>query len=112
MTIGELNAYGILFPAGAGKCNVYAAENLQKYLRKTCGAELTIQQDDGPVNSPFFSIGNTRPFRENTGDFDRSVLVHDGFRIFSDADGNVYFDSLSHRGVMYAVFDFIEQELG
>jgi len=112
MTIVELQTYTILLPADAGECNVYAAENLQEYLRKTCGVVPEILRDDGPVNGPFFSIGNTRPFREHTGDFDRSVLVHDGFRIFADENKNIYFDSLSHRGVMYAVFDFIERELG
>lgn len=112
MTLEQLSTYTILLPADAGECNIYAAENLQTYLQKTCGVTPEIQRDNDGIPALFFSIGSTRPFRENTGDFDRSVLLHDGFRIFTDAAGNVYFDSLTHRGVMYAVFDFIEQQLG
>lgn len=112
MTIQELTQYRIMLPADAGECNRYAAENLQRYVKKSCGVELSVIDDDLPVNSPFFSVGDTQPFQENTGDFDRSVLVHDGFRIFMSESRDIFFDSLSQRGVMYAVFDFIEKELG
>lgn len=112
MTIQELRQYKILIRADAGECNRYTAENLRNYVKKTCGVELKIVQDALPVSSPFFSIGSTQPFQEETGDFERSMLVHDGFRIFMTDHGDIYFDSLSHRGVMYAVFDFIERELG
>ena len=112
MTIQELKQYKILIRRDAGECNRYAAENLKSYVSKTCSVELPIVEDDIPVNSPFFSIGDTGAFRKNTGDFDRSVLVNDGFRIFMTESKDIYFDSLSHRGVMYAVFDFIEVELG
>lgn len=112
LTTEELAQYKILIPADAGECNRYAAENLQCYVNKTCGINLAILQDDELVTCPFFSIGNTRPFQDSTGNSDRSVLVHDGFRIFMTDSNVIYFDSLSHRGVMYAVFDFIEKELG
>lgn len=112
MTKKELEKYKILIPYNAGECNQYTAENLQNYLNKTCAVNLAIVQDNQWDVGPFFSIGNTQQFQKDTGDFDRSILVHDGFRIFISEQGNIYFDSLSHRGVMYAVFDFIEKELG
>lgn len=112
MTIQELKQYKILIQADAGECNRYAAENLQKYVKMCCGIELVLVQDNGPVDSPFFSIGNTKAFQERKDESDRSILVHDGFRIFMTESRDIYFDSLSTRGVMYAVFDFIEQELG
>lgn len=112
MTIQELRQYKILIRADAGECNRYTAENLRNYVKKTCGVELKIVQDSLSVSSPFFSIGSTQPLQEQIGDFERSMLVHDGFRIFMTDNGDIYFDSLSHRGVMYSVFDFIERELG
>ena len=108
----ELNKYKILLAADAGECNQYAAENLQNYVDKTCHVRLEIVRDNEEKTGPFFSIGKTQLFLEANGEFDRSVLVHDGFRIFADEKGNIFFDSLSVRGVMYAVFDFIEKELG
>ena len=112
MTIQELKQYKILLPEQASECNQYAAENLQKYVKATCGFELKIVRENESVHSPFFSLGDTEMFRAKTGEFDRTVLVHDAFRIFMSEEGDIYFDSLSHRGVMYAVFDFIEAELG
>ena len=112
MTIEKLKQYKIVVKQDAGECNLYAAENLKNYVKKTCDVELGIVRDNEALQSPFFSIGQTTYFEQNKGDFDRSVLKHDGFRIFQTASGDIYFDSLSHRGVMYAVFDFIEVELG
>ena len=112
MKAQELNRYKILIKEDAGACNVYAAENLQKYISLTCRVELEIVRDGTLPDQPVFSIGETKLFSMYTGAFDRSVLTHDGFRIFKNGRGDVFFDSLSHRGVMYAVFDFIEVELG
>ena len=112
MTLDKLANYKILLSAEAGECNQYAAENLQRYIYETCGIHLDIVRDHEGAMEPFFSIADTKLFLENNSDFDRSMLVHDGFRIFMDGGGNIFFDSLSQRGVMYAVFDFIEKELG
>ena len=112
MKAQELNRYKILIKEDAGACNVYAAENLQKYISLTCRVELEIVRDGTLPDQPVFSIGETKLFSMYTDAFDRSVLTHDGFRIFKNGRGDVFFDSLSHRGVMYAVFDFIEVELG
>ena len=111
MNLSELKKYKIVLPENAGECNVYASENLKKYIEKTTGIELPIVTDT-MATPPFFSIGATKQFAVATGDFDRSQLIHDGFRIFKDQNDSIYFDSLSHRGVMYAVFDFIEERLG
>lgn len=112
MNVKELKNYKILVKENAGECNLYSAENLQKYIKLTADIDIEIVSDEKDVSSPFFSIGQTKAFLKATKDFDRSTLIHDGFRIFKDEDNNIYFDSLSHRGVMYAVFDFIEVELG
>ena len=111
MNLSELKNYKIIVKKDAGECNLYSAENLQKYIEKTTGVKLEIVTCDKAV-APFFSIGETCQFKVATKDFDRSTLIHDGFRIFKDENDSIYFDSLSHRGVMYAVFDFIEKELG
>ena len=111
MNLTELKNYKIVVKKDAGECNLYSAENLQKYLEKTTGVKLEIVTCD-KASAPFFSIGETCQFKVATKDFDRSKLIHDGFRIFKDENNSIYFDSLSNRGVMYAVFDFIEVELG
>lgn len=112
MKIEHLTQYKILIPADAGECNRYAAENLQVYIKKTCGVDLAIIQDNQQLTGPYFSIGKTHLLEQHSKDFDRSILIHDGFRIFMTDNGDIFFDSLTHRGVMYAVFDFIEKELG
>ena len=112
MTVTELTSYHILLKKDAGECNRYAADNLQKYISLTCGVTLPIITEGENCAKHVFSIGGTELFQKYTGDFDRSALIHDGFRIFSNDNGDIFFDSLSHRGVMYAVFDFIEVELG
>lgn len=112
MNVKELKKYKILVKSDAGECNLYAAENLQKYLKLTTKVNLKIVTDDKAVSFPFFSIGETKEFLKANKDFDRTTLIHDGFRIFKDENNNIYFDSLSPRGVMYAVFDFLEVELG
>ena len=111
MNLKQLKNYKIVVKKDAGECNLYSAENLQKYLEKTTGVKLEIVTCDKAA-APFFSIGETCQFKLATKDFDRSTLIHDGFRIFKDENDSIYFDSLSNRGVMYAVFDFIEVELG
>ena len=112
MDLNQLKGYKILVKKDAGECNVYASQNLQKYIEKTTGITLPIVSDDSIFEPPFFSIGQTLPFAAATGNFDRKTLIHDGFRVFKDKNDNVYFDSLTDRGVMYAVFDFIEKYLG
>ena len=99
MNLSELKKYKIAVKKDAGECNLYSAENLQKYLEKTTGVKLEIVTCDKAV-APFFSIGETCQFKVATKDFDRSQLIHDGFRIFKDENDSIYFDSLSNRGVM------------
>ena len=104
-----MNFKSILIPSAADECVVYAAEKLKEYVFKVSGVSLVITEKKG--DGYFFSIGKTSAVSaEIYSDF-TACVKGDGYGIFS-RDENVFLAAKSSRGLMYAVYGYIEKCLG
>ena len=100
--------YTVLLPEESIESDCIAAETLQKYVKLCTGAELSISFQP---TAKFISIGNTKAYRNLGVDLSQKELNGDGFKIIFQ-DGNIYLCALSNRGVVYAVYEFLERYLG
>ena len=91
------------------RTEVYAAEELQKYIKQISGAELPIVADNVAVSEKEIIIGKTN--REKTGEFDRTELTEDGF-VIKTTGGKVWLVGGGNRGTLYSVYTFLEEYIG
>ncbi len=82
-----------------GQAVTYAAAELQEYIETTCGAKLEI------VDSA--EVGTKRLLLDVTKIDDST----DNFKYYSDADG-IVFEGSAKRGIIYSVYNFLENQLG
>ena len=103
--------YKIVIPAQANETEVYAAEEMQKYVKQSTGVELAIVRDNAGVTlgQKLLSIGKTK-FVSETG-LDTSNLNVDGFRI-KTKDETVMINGERDRGTLYGVYSFLEKFIG
>ena len=98
--------YTIVIPEAADAGVRAAAEQLQSYLFKISGAELTVADDTSPVREHEILLGNTS--RAVT---DVSALGDEGFTIYVAGEKLIIAGGATH-GVLYGVFTFLEEQLG
>jgi len=96
---GDITQFVIACPAEAGKTTAHAAAELQKYITLTVGVTLPIREMPLPP-------GTKRILLDDTS-------IHDDctYRYFTDADGIIIAGD-HERGIIYAVYHFLEKTLG
>ncbi len=101
--------YVIVRSANATETEVYAAEELQSYLKKISGAKLSIVTDKKAATEKEIVVGKTN--RESTGAFNRTELGEDGF-VIKTTGSKVWLVGGGNRGTLYSVYSFLEEYLG
>lgn len=89
-------------PLAAQESMDVAADELQSYIEKTCGARLAIvtDHDAAPAHALRLAIGSVADY----GDEAFSIKVTDS--------GDVVITGGRYRGCMYGVYDFLEEDIG
>jgi hypothetical protein len=85
----------------------FAAKELQKYVKSITGTDIPIVQEL-IKGKPYIILG-TSEFAPVAALRKTMQLEFDGFSIF-DHEGNLYFTSNYPRGVLFAVYDFLEMQ--
>ncbi len=99
----------IVIPDAATPTEQFAAEELRSYLAQISGAELVIETQGAATDSPRILVGRTlegEPVREALAGEDPEA-----FAVRTVGDDLVLVGA-SDRGTLYAVYDFLEQDLG
>jgi len=98
----------IVVPRQPTATEQFAADELQSYLRQISGATVVVGPEEDVVEGPRLLIGNTQAGRSIApieGDEPEAFLVR------TDGD-DLVLRGASDRGTLYAVYDFLEQDLG
>lgn len=88
----------------------YAASQLADYLKKITGAAFKTS-DNASVNGNRIFVGQTREVKRLLGDFDWKSLRVDGILIRTTGN-DLILSGDRPRGSMYAVYTFLEDQLG
>jgi hypothetical protein len=98
--------YGLVFDK-QNKASVYAANELNKYLKRCCNFTLSDYQNQ----KHFISIGISDITKDFIDKLDKSALKESGLYIAFN-DGNIYIYGGSDKGVIYGTYEFLERYLG
>lgn len=104
------DTYEIRIASGASCCERYAAEELQGLILKSLRIRLEILEGT-EKKANCFSLGKTDAREKVHCSVSTDTLRNDGFVLFG-ADGNVYLDAATSRGILYAVYEYAERYLG
>lgn len=88
----------------------YAAAQLAAYLRRVTGAEFQVT-DDASVSGSRIFVGQTAAAKQKVGKFDWASLRTDGI-IVRTVGNDLIVSGDRPRGSMYAVYAFLEDQLG
>ena len=109
--------YVILTKATPSETESYAAKELADTFYRCTSKNLEIVNETAPLEGKhFISLGSTTYF-ENVAksnskiDLSKEALNEDGFYIYTNSE-NVYINGYNDRGVMYGVYEFLEDTLG
>lgn len=106
---GQANAT-IVLGADATETERYAASQLATYLKRVTGAEFPISNTAAVTGNRIF-VGQTTATKQRLGDFDWKSLRIDGILIRT-IDNDLVLSGDRPRGSMYAVYTFLEEQLG
>lgn len=104
--------YVIVRPLASSPSQVYAAEELQRFVRAMTGVELLIATDDGPLPPKAILLGATRHTAGVLGGApDASALGDDGFHLRTAGE---YLCIIAGpvRGALYGVYELLERYWG
>ncbi|MCD6360506.1 MAG: DUF4838 domain-containing protein [Armatimonadetes bacterium] len=99
----------VVMPAEPSATERFAAGELRDYLNRISGAELTVESEGRTTVPPRIFIGATqagRPVREELGRDEPEAFA------VRTAGDDLVLVGASDRGALYAVYDFLEQDLG
>lgn len=113
----------IVAPSNATPRELFAAEELQKYIQKISGARLTIKADKENLSGNLILIGGPERNRYTAmhitqKEFDASVPGPEGMMIRTVGKNRLILAGSSknareyERGTLYAVYEFLETHLG
>jgi alpha-glucuronidase len=107
---GEAPRYVIVRPAvAASPSQVYAAEELQKFIAQATGVELPIQTDEQPFPETAIILGNTKYSEALLGEpADMDALGDDGFRLVTRKNHLMILGG-PVRGTLYGVYEVLER---
>ncbi len=100
---------GIVVPHDAPAADLAAAEELQKYLEQITGALLPVHSET--PETAFISVGRTEAWRAAALAGKDRDLGFEGYGVAVDG-GNLYLWGGSRRGALFAVYAFLEEDLG
>ena len=104
----KITGYTILCAENASKSEVFATKELQKYLALTTGVKFSVESQ---AAGKFISVGNTEAFLALGVQLTEQALNGDGF-IVKVIGENVYLAAATNRGIIYAVYHFLEKYCG
>ncbi|MBO4355297.1 MAG: DUF4838 domain-containing protein, partial [Clostridia bacterium] len=99
--------YRIVIPSNASDGTRYAAEELAKYLKEICSAELPIVEDNVKPQAKEIVIGRA----DREGVPSGNNLKNDGYVIRTSGE-KLFLTGQNERGNAYAVYGFLEKKLG
>lgn len=103
------SSYVIVRPEQSSPSQVYAAEELQKFIKQMTGAELSIQTDGKPLPPKAIILGNGRYTAQVLGNEpDMAKLGTDGFQLYSKAPYLLVIGG-GTRGTLYGVYELLEK---
>ena len=104
---GGKSDYTIVIPADAIPSEVYAANDLAKTLKEICGADLPVKKmgEGNPKQAIYLGIPYDRK------ESDKVTYGPEEFAIRMSG-ANLVIEGGRPRGVMYGVYDFLEDDLG
>ncbi|MDD3663268.1 MAG: DUF4838 domain-containing protein, partial [Candidatus Pacebacteria bacterium] len=112
MTSNGASDYVIIRPAKSSEAQIYAAQELQKYVKQISGCDLEIRTDETPLPPRAILLGETRFTAQLLGGQpDMKKLVADGFRLCTKTPYILIIGS-RQRGTIYGVYELLEKYLG
>ncbi|MFA6930082.1 MAG: DUF4838 domain-containing protein [Lentisphaeria bacterium] len=103
--------YVIAIPLAASIQERFVGNELASHLEKISGVKLEIAKENIlPTGKKIISIGNTS-FSQKAG-IDQSTLQDEEIIIRTTSEENLILSGGRLRGTMYAVYDFLEKQLG
>ncbi len=92
--------------SGYGMNEIYAAQQLQRYLKYAIGAELTLDTDASEATEYEILIGNTDRTKEDTTEYgiEEYIIKTEG--------KNLVITGGEQRGAIYGVYSFLEDYIG
>ena len=105
--------YSIVMPLHAPTIE-YAARELQLFLSKITGVEVSITSDQNlnwDESQTYISLGNTELFKQSSIVIEHETLNGDGF-IIKTKGKSVFINAYKDRGIIYGVYDFLETQTG
>lgn len=106
--------YKIVLPETQTEEIKIAAEELRYFVEKSTGASLPVITDNGlsyNKDAKYLSIGNTKIASSAGISFDENELGGDGYRVVTKGKSVIMIGG-SKDGNIYAVYDFLEYNLG
>lgn len=106
--------YSIVLPEDANESETYAASELQNFLIQSTGTSLRVLKDsevEWSDDLKVISLGKTHLLEKSGIAFDYDTLNLDGF-FMKTAGDSLYLDSAVDRGLLYAVYDYLEKLIG
>ena len=110
-----IGQYAILLPECPTKSEIFASEELIRFVQQATGAVLCVirenTQEASAFGGKYFSIGNTALFQRSGEVLTAENMNVDGVRIFT-CDGNAVMNGYSESGKIYAVYEFLKVQFG
>lgn len=104
--------YRIIIGDGASESELWAANELKKYLFEISGASFQIKSDNSEFNENEIIIGYNKHSQKLLGEeFEMPSLLDESF-IYKNVKSNIILIGGKQRGTMYAVFSFLENLFG
>ncbi|MBQ4562192.1 MAG: DUF4838 domain-containing protein [Clostridia bacterium] len=92
--------------SGYGMNEIYAAQQLQKYLKYALGVELSLDTDSSEPTEYEILIGNTDRTKEDTSSYGIEEYI------IKTEDKNLIITGGEQRGTIYGVYSFLEDYIG
>ena len=105
----NVSDYVIIRPENATESVLTAACELQSYIKRISGVEISIKTDAEPSRELELVVGYTN--RSAEGQFDTAKLGDEGF-VIETVGKKLYIGGSGVRGALYGVYAFLEQYLG
>ncbi len=104
--------YRIIVGESASESELWAANELKKNLTEISGASFKIESDNSEFTENEIIIGYNKHSQRLLGEeFEIPTLLDESF-IYKNVKSNIVLTGGKQRGTMYAVFSFLENELG
>ena len=101
---GGSSKYFILIPEAASKNEIFAAEELQLFVKEATGAELAIcKENEADMSGSFLSVGNTKASQEAEINPTYGEVNSNGF-VLKTVDDDCYLKGFSDIGTRNSVY--------